>query len=843
MKKIKFLIGFALLCIGLSSCGFVRYVEYPNDENQEKIENQKALYIDRLNSISNEDNYYEEELRLYKVYLNNAINEIMECEDITVLEEVYLKNKNIIEEIKTIQDYLLDERNALEDYKAIKISEIKDYCVLTDYREAEQKQIEVYLGEYETKINEQINYDDIDDVVRDFKITVYSLKTDRELYQEELNELISFSCNEIKYYKNISDYRSNEAEIVQSLLTSFETVVATAQTKELVYEFTESYKSMLNSIKTDSQLYEEERLSLIEECYEEMMTLVDLTGFPAEEYEKYLLYCDEVKTEMTGLATKEEVRQKLNAEKINLYIIGAQNNDEESLSYYQIILSENLSYYLNVNLYRKEQQTEISGIIRTYSSLIRQQETYEETVLCLETAHNLLDEVLNNEEMWAQEDADFYNRLQSLYGDNVLSAPATLTEANDYYELASIIDYYCFYQLNANSFVRDIFRVKLNWQYRDALYEKNEVYWYCELLNGAVGLDTYFDINPEYLVIKLIPYDFASVSNFSDFNFISKYDYQNNYSGNAGSIRTEDFDDFGYKAYEKTVVVWNSQQLWYALEHDYLPLCVENSSAEYLLNYAKRILRQIIQNDMTNEEKIYRIFSWVSDNVQYDTLAYGYNNSSDMDLYPDENYSLLKSLHIEGALLEGLAVCSGYAKVYLLLLRIEGIEAVKVIARNSLMKGLNTINSRDYGGGGFGFHEFVYIHMNGKWYYSDAERSCLENNYALHSVIYLMLSPFSQDYGFTVMYPEIDLADSMYAEIYNNIRIYDYSCTDTSNYADIIQSFSNSNTIQSEISFILFNDFEEYVLELIKYPNLNYTTHTKYLSDNKIIEFIVYIDS
>lgn len=33
-----------------------------------------------------------------------------------------------------------------------------------------------------------------------------------------------------------------------------------------------------------------------------------------------------------------------------------------------------------------------------------------------------------------------------------------------------------------------------------------------------------------------------------------------------------------------------------------------------------------------------------------------------MDKYPDENYAKLNSLHIEGGLMDGLAVCSGYVK-------------------------------------------------------------------------------------------------------------------------------------------------------------------------------------
>lgn len=276
----------------------------------------------------------------------------------------------------------------------------------------------------------------------------------------------------------------------------------------------------------------------------------------------------------------------------------------------------------------------------------------------------------------------------------------------------------------------------------------------------------------------IIPYEIATISNRSTTNYIEKYNSLLDFDSNAVITRTDSFDDFNYLKNENKVIVWNSQQLWYALEKDYVPIPVENSPAELVLNAAKDILRKIIKNDMSDEEKIFRIFEWMSNNVQYDHQAYNYNNSSNMDLYPDENYSRLKSMHVEGGIFDGLCVGAGYAKTYLLFLKIEGIEAIKILARANGLAGKNTINSRDYGGGGFGFHEFVYIKMNNQWYYSDAERSCLENNNVIHSIVYLMLSPNSQDYGFTVMDSNCDKSMVKYENIYKKIKFDNLSIYD-----------------------------------------------------------------
>lgn len=175
-----------------------------------------------------------------------------------------------------------------------------------------------------------------------------------------------------------------------------------------------------------------------------------------------------------------------------------------------------------------------------------------------------------------------------------------------------------------------------------------------------VGINSYLDINTDYILFELIPYEIATISYGSTANYIDKYNSLLDFDSNAVITRDDSFDDFNYLKNENKVIVWNSQQLWYALEKDYVPIPVENSPAELVLTAAKDILRKIIKNDMSDEEKIFRIFEWMSNNVQYDHQAYNYNNSSIMDF--DENYSRLKLMHVEGGIFDSLCVCAGYAK-------------------------------------------------------------------------------------------------------------------------------------------------------------------------------------
>ena len=58
---------------------------------------------------------------------------------------------------------------------------------------------------------------------------------------------------------------------------------------------------------------------------------------------------------------------------------------------------------------------------------------------------------------------------------------------------ARIIDYYAFYQLDGESFERDVFRVKLDFAHNFADYIIKDVYWCCELVRSAVGISGEFD--------------------------------------------------------------------------------------------------------------------------------------------------------------------------------------------------------------------------------------------------------------------------------------------------------------------------------------------------------------
>ncbi|MBR3685275.1 MAG: InlB B-repeat-containing protein [Clostridia bacterium] len=121
-------------------------------------------------------------------------------------------------------------------------------------------------------------------------------------------------------------------------------------------------------------------------------------------------------------------------------------------------------------------------------------------------------------------------------------------------------------------------------------------------------------------------------------------------------------------------LVFNSEQLVYAVEHGYQPIFgVENSTAEECYNKARDILATIINGEMSEFDKIKAIHDYIALNVTYDSVLLSMSGVNTAD-----TISHYRGFNLEGALIDGKAVCDGITKTFMLLCRMEGIEAIRV---------------------------------------------------------------------------------------------------------------------------------------------------------------------
>lgn len=182
------------------------------------------------------------------------------------------------------------------------------------------------------------------------------------------------------------------------------------------------------------------------------------------------------------------------------------------------------------------------------------------------------------------------------------------------------------------------------------------------------------DHTPNVISLQLLD-DFSQVASESPFDGAYGYDvYEESKSpllADYVAVRGDDFDAFKYKTRTNTLSVSTSDQLYYAFSHGYKPLPQPGSRAENILTIAEGVARDIMDDGMSDYEKIEAIYVWLVNNV-------GYDNGAVIYLPDDSDWTLLQSYYLEGVFLNGTAVCDGISKAYCVLAGIEDIRCVQV---------------------------------------------------------------------------------------------------------------------------------------------------------------------
>lgn len=307
------------------------------------------------------------------------------------------------------------------------------------------------------------------------------------------------------------------------------------------------------------------------------------------------------------------------------------------------------------------------------------------------------------------------------------------------------------------------------------------------------------------------------------------------------SRRENDFNNYPYMKLSRSVYgIWNSQQIWYALEHNYKPICLSDSPAETVFNKAKSILCEIILEGMTVEEKIFQIYSWFAQNVQYDHQYTNDFYQSVLEKYPEAAVS--RAFHAEGALIDGLAVCEGYAKAYLLLLRIEGIESYRIVQSQSLRGSIVSSSNEKVFFVGYKSHAFVAIKLpDGQIYYSDPENSFVTGAEYLQQYQQCLIPSNLYDGYSGIIYfnPAIEFATDL-SGFYYNLYLDDKKLFigNKDELRDVIDTLMVKVNSLENIQVSIFSDVKKYInfqndiIEL-----LNGFDFKKKSSNNNVSEF------
>ncbi|MCQ2382496.1 MAG: InlB B-repeat-containing protein [Clostridia bacterium] len=168
------------------------------------------------------------------------------------------------------------------------------------------------------------------------------------------------------------------------------------------------------------------------------------------------------------------------------------------------------------------------------------------------------------------------------------------------------------------------------------------------------------------------------------------------------NVRADDYDDFEIKFVGKTLRVSTTEQLVWALENGYQPVCDNHSPAKDIYTQAQQVLRDICTDEMSDIEKLHAIYQWLALNVNYDQEALTEFETLLEAGEEDTANAMARtydSWYAEGVFNYGKAVCEGYAKALVILARLEGIPAVCVSGNG---------------------HMWNKVYLDGIWYGIDA---------------------------------------------------------------------------------------------------------------------------
>lgn len=253
------------------------------------------------------------------------------------------------------------------------------------------------------------------------------------------------------------------------------------------------------------------------------------------------------------------------------------------------------------------------------------------------------------------------------------------------------------------------------------------------------------------------------------------------------------YDSFKINQRTESMMVYNSDQLYYAIEKGCKPIFPDGDNpAKSVYEYAKNILRQIIDDDMTDYQKVLAIYDWVTYTVKYDynvlDLVDTIGNTAEIHDY--------RSFYIEGVFFDGgQAVCDGIGKTIALLCGIEGIDCYKVTGVAN--------------GGGHAWNK-VKLDLDsdgiGEWYAMDSTWTDLTkktNNYSEETLshgYFLRTDAYMESTTHTEQDPLTDVAETYF----------DYYKATT---YDGVNSIYIQNSLQLETLCVYLNTHDESSME------------------------------
>ena len=299
-----------------------------------------------------------------------------------------------------------------------------------------------------------------------------------------------------------------------------------------------------------------------------------------------------------------------------------------------------------------------------------------------------------------------------------------------------------------------------------------DVYKYiiCRLMSVPYGLEYEYTLSSEVTFTLRSNNTFNSLATSQARKDVTTTEFK-------ASNRSSDFNDFYIEKCSKTQEVRSIYELE-NLKVGIKPIINDAKTLE-LYNKAKEILRNYVDDDFTVYEKLKAIYDYIATYVTYDDALLSIRSDLQSNYQSFTSYS---------ALINGVAVCDGYASAFKLLCTMEGIECIEVVGSAK--------------GGG---HAWNKVKINNVWYGVDATWS---------------RSTFS---GITYVYHSYFLVDETVLMNYAGTNHYEQA---TKNNDGTYSYFNVDHTANNNLDYFdlnLYGDYDcvcETVMEYIEMFNM-----------------------
>lgn len=438
-----------------------------------------------------------------------------------------------------------------------------------------------------------------------------------------------------------------------------------------------------------------------------------------------------------------------------IYALESEFNDGDRYKVVRIVGSEEISsdeeIYRRIQYENKYQIAKFEYMGKTYDSVITSEEEFETLFFY---------SFMNMSKMRAYPDITFDNMLWTV-GRSADAYPYTLEVYSTYMGLKDkpLAE-------KADEFMRKAIR-----NYKEPVSLKFQI--------SYVGNKLIFKWN---LSSTNVPYELGE-GNYTPTAERTELRYEKAFA--TENPRSNDFDSFKIDSWERSQSVYAVDELYYVIEDGIRPEPIEGSPAEKMYDTIKNVMRKIIDDSMSDYDKVKAIFEWIVDNVVYDDASARYASSLSSN---SSNYYVIyprRCFYLEGVFYDGIAVCNGMAKAMTVMCGIEGIRALKIT------------------GSAGGSHAWNKVLIDGVWYASDPTWGNSKSNIEVNGLkgewfnhLYTLMSDKDINNDHVPEFGSEYVANITYDYMANSY----FSTADTNEYPD--RTFISSHRVENNLDAI-----------------------------------------